>query len=333
MSGLISWPTAPLHSPSYEQNNITGVPLDIDLVSVVAGILVVLVSLVLVAPSFRLSQKSLFSLFGIALGLLVLVGLFTAQLSFNWADDKITTRTVYKAFTNERIVAEVGVRIGLSGINVTLKGIPVQQLNETIDYNEYFSWEWHQLRKGFQKFAGRINRDYRAAQERGIPLPIAHVVQYFVLDGEKILWGRYYRSAGYYVHNGIWFAIRCWILAAILAFLNLRYSGYFFILTASFIFLCTVIYVTVVNTAPTRLAIPFEDGMLLPRYGWTFYLNIFCGVTSILLGMLILWYTKRDRTADKSEWYVRAREKASVLVLNGPSAKSPNILVTSAQRS
>jgi hypothetical protein len=35
--------------------------------------------------------------------------------------------------------------------------------NETIDYNEMFSWEWRQGRFGFGYYAGQISKDFRAA--------------------------------------------------------------------------------------------------------------------------------------------------------------------------
>lgn len=52
--------------------------------------------------------------------------------------------------------------------------------------------------------AGRINREFRAAQWRGLPLPILWISEYFTLDGEDILWGRSYRLAGYYAWIMVW---------------------------------------------------------------------------------------------------------------------------------
>ena len=55
--------------------------------------------------------------------------------------------------------------------------------------------------------AGRVNQEFRAAQELGLPYPILWVAEYFVLDGEEILWGRYYREAGFYTHSILWLFI------------------------------------------------------------------------------------------------------------------------------
>ena len=43
-------------------------------------------------------------------------------LGQDWETAMITTRTPYKAFTSTEITAEVGMRIGLSSMNITLKG-------------------------------------------------------------------------------------------------------------------------------------------------------------------------------------------------------------------
>jgi len=52
--------------------------------------------------------------------------------------------------------------------------------------------------------AGRFNQEYRAAQFRGLPLPILWIAEYFTFDGEGIRWGRHYRQAGWYSHILLW---------------------------------------------------------------------------------------------------------------------------------
>jgi dual oxidase maturation factor 1 len=76
--------------------------------------------------------------------------------------------------------------------------------HEIIDYNEHFSWEWAQGRFGFGKYAGQFSKDFRAASERGVPLPILQIAEYFTFDGEGIRFGRYYRLAGWYSHLLMW---------------------------------------------------------------------------------------------------------------------------------
>lgn len=52
--------------------------------------------------------------------------------------------------------------------------------------------------------AGRFNQEYRAAQFRGLPLPILWIAEYFTFDGEGIRWGRHYRQAGWFSHIMLW---------------------------------------------------------------------------------------------------------------------------------
>ena len=42
--------------------------------------------------------------------------------TYTWETGKVHTRTKYKAGTGQEIEADIGVHIGLRGINITLKG-------------------------------------------------------------------------------------------------------------------------------------------------------------------------------------------------------------------
>lgn len=66
-----------------------------------------------------------------------------------WERDTIDTTVRYKYGNGKQINATIGLHIGLRGINITLIGLPEQQIGETIRYNEHFSWEWSQGREGF----------------------------------------------------------------------------------------------------------------------------------------------------------------------------------------
>lgn len=45
-------------------------------------------------------------------------------------------------------------------IDLYFTGTPEKQLNETINYNEHFSWEWEQGRLGFGPFGKFINYNW-----------------------------------------------------------------------------------------------------------------------------------------------------------------------------
>ena len=48
--------------------------------------------------------------------------ILVSNFGYGWYTDTVTVQTQYKAFTTEEIIADVGLHIGLRGINITLKG-------------------------------------------------------------------------------------------------------------------------------------------------------------------------------------------------------------------
>lgn len=49
--------------------------------------------------------------------------ILVSNFGYAWYTDTTRVHTQYKAFTTEEIEADVGLHIGLRGINITLKGI------------------------------------------------------------------------------------------------------------------------------------------------------------------------------------------------------------------
>lgn len=66
-----------------------------------------------------------------------------------WERGQIRSQMPYRFGRNLKIDATIGLNIGLSGINITLIGNPINQHNDTIDFNEYFDWTWSQGKSGF----------------------------------------------------------------------------------------------------------------------------------------------------------------------------------------
>ena len=48
--------------------------------------------------------------------------ILVSNFGYGWYTDTVSVQTQYKAFTTEEIIADVGLHIGLRGINITLKG-------------------------------------------------------------------------------------------------------------------------------------------------------------------------------------------------------------------
>ncbi|MEQ2198586.1 hypothetical protein XENOCAPTIV_015056 [Xenoophorus captivus] len=95
----------------------------------------------------------------------------------------MTTNATYKSFSNAVIQAEVGLHVGLYGINVTLRGNPIVQFNETINYNEMFSW--HDI----------VEEEYEQALVKGLPNPILYIVEKFTLSSPFVLYAAYMTMA------------------------------------------------------------------------------------------------------------------------------------------
>ena len=54
--------------------------------------------------------------------------ILVSNFGYGWYTDTVRVQTQYKAFTTEEIVADVGLHIGLRGINITLKGSTINKL-------------------------------------------------------------------------------------------------------------------------------------------------------------------------------------------------------------
>ncbi|XP_053392446.1 dual oxidase maturation factor 1-like isoform X2 [Mercenaria mercenaria] len=271
-------------APTYYDENPTPWQADILESGLIFAFVILAVSFYVILPGIRGKEK-IFTFIRVTLSLYIGAVIILTNWTYTWETGEIHTRTKYKAGTGEEIDADIGVHIGLRGINITLKGTPEKQLNETINYNEHFSWEWEQGRLGFGPFAGRFNREYRAAQFRGLPLPILWIAEYFTLDGEGIRWGRHYRQAGWYSHIMLWLCFPLWLLTNILFFVLLRYGAYFLIMTGGSMIIANIIWASLRNL--NELKIPWEDGIMEFSYGGSFYVSLITGIFCVVAGIVI----------------------------------------------
>lgn len=214
--------------------------------------------------------------------------LMLANFGQEWEVGSVATKTPYRAGNPHEINATISIKLGLRSVNVTLKGnvapnTPLE--NETINYNERFWWTWDQGRLGFGPYAGLLQRSFREAQRKGLPIPILSVVEYFVVDGEGLRFGRFYRTAGWYTHILLWTAFATWILANIFLISVGRYAAYFLALTGGLQILACIVWSAVRNPYP--LIIPFEDGKITTSYGPNFHMALVCGIICLLLGTII----------------------------------------------
>ncbi|CAH1252736.1 DUOXA1 [Branchiostoma lanceolatum] len=225
----------------------------------------------------------------------VLAVIMLGNFGMEWEVSEVETGVQYKAFHNEEIHAKIGVKIGLRGANITLKGDGPHLNSETIDYNERFWWggerQWTQGRNFFGPFAGLVNREFREAQFKGLPYPILWIAEYFTLDGESIRWGRSYRLSGFYTHIMLWTAFPLWILTNILFCMFIRYGAYFMMLTGAVMLLGNILFAGL-RWGP-ELKIPIGTTIMTFHYGWCFWLTLAVGLIIVILGAIILFIDLR----------------------------------------
>jgi len=205
-----------------------------------------------------------------------------------WQVSVITTRAQYTAYNGKIVNGTLGLHIGLRGVNVTLVGIPIQQQNETINYNEHFNWEWMQGRHSFGPYGGKMAQSFREAELRGCPLPILGIAEIFIPDGEYIHWGRYYRMAGYYAHIMLWLAFCAWIVTNVLFLMNVKIGARALIVTGWMMLMANILYSGIIRYNYNPLVIPFRDGIINPVYGWSFWLCLAVGLFCCTVGILFL---------------------------------------------
>ncbi|XP_062503750.1 dual oxidase maturation factor 1-like [Corticium candelabrum] len=137
--------------------------------------------------------------------------------------------------------------------------------------------------------ANQLNREFRDAQWRGMPLPILWIAEYFTLDGENIRWNRGYREAGFYTHGLLWSAFGLWLIVNFLFLYSPRIGCYMWGLTGVILLTSVIMYTGIIYKWP-ELKIPFRDGDLELNYGWSFWLiaasGMFCIISFLALFVL-----------------------------------------------
>ncbi|KAK2842411.1 hypothetical protein Q5P01_012611 [Channa striata] len=234
--------------------------------------LVLAVSLLVILPGIR-GKSRLFWMFRIITSLFIGAVIVALNFTSDWAEARVTTNATYKSFSNAVVNAEIGLHVGLYGINVTLRGNPVVQFNETIDYNEMFSWH------------GTIEEDYEEALEKGLPNPILYIAEKFTLNSPCGLIFQY-RYSGRYASATLWTAFCCWLLANILFSMPvIVYAGYMMLATGAFIFFSMASFSTIMNVPQCIFFL--GAGSFETVYSHSFWLALATGVLCTIIGIVV----------------------------------------------
>ncbi|XP_064194047.1 dual oxidase maturation factor 2-like [Anguilla rostrata] len=258
--------------PFYPET-ITPFIFNLKLLTVILVFLVAAATFIVVLPGIR-GKARLFWMFRMTLSLFIGTVIVAVNFTSDWAAASVKANTTYKSFSSAFVSAEVGLHVGLSGINVTLKGDPLEQLNETIDYNEEFSW------------TDVLDKDYTHALERGLPNPILYIAEKFTLDSPCGLY-YLYRYSGRYASATMWTAFCCWLVANILFSLPvILYAGYMMVATGTFIFFSLASFATIQNIPACSFTIGTASFQI--SFSISFWLSLATGVLCFLIGAVVV---------------------------------------------
>uniref|UniRef100_A0A8C0UJ38 Dual oxidase maturation factor 2-like n=1 Tax=Cyanistes caeruleus TaxID=156563 RepID=A0A8C0UJ38_CYACU len=185
-------------------------------------------------------------------------------------------------------------------VGAMIVGNPVKQINETIDYNEHFPWN----------FGADYEHSYSEGLEKGLPSPILYVAEKFIRQSPCAV-HRQYRIAGHYASAVLWVAFCTWIISNILLSMPvLVYGGYMLLVTGAFTTFSLLSFSTA-RSSPMCL-IKIGSRTLHVAYGGSFWLVLAIGLLCFLVGTTIvamhhlnldLLKTFFDLHEDKAEEY------------------------------
>ncbi|NXE92378.1 DOXA1 factor, partial [Menura novaehollandiae] len=260
--------------PFYPGAN-AGFPFDTTRAVIVTVFLSMLVTFIIILPGIR-GRGRLFWFLRLVLGLFVGAVVLTVQFTRDWETGWVQANTSYKSFSHVQVNADIGLHVGLAGLNVTLRGNPVNQINETINYNEHFPWE----------FGADYDLSYSEGLEKGLPSPILYVAEKFSTQSPCAV-HRQYRIAGHYTSLTLWLAFCTWLISILLFSMSIPlYGGHMLLLTAVLILFSLLFFFTTRNTP--KCPIHFGPVSLRTDYGESFWLTLATGLLCLLLGLGII---------------------------------------------
>ncbi|XP_052037433.1 dual oxidase maturation factor 1 [Apodemus sylvaticus] len=250
-------------------------PMDTTLAVIITIFLTALVTFIIILPGIR-GKTRLFWLLRVVTSLFIGAVILAVNFSSEWSVGHVNTNTTYKAFSPKWVSVDVGLQIGLGGVNITLTGTPVQQLNETINYNEAFTWH---LGKSYAE-------EYTKALEKGLPDPVLYLAEKFTPRSPCGLYNQY-RLAGHYASAMLWVAFLCWLLANVMLSMPvLVYGGHMLLATGLFQLLALFFFsmtTSLLSPCPLRLG----TAVLHTHHGPAFWITLATGLLCILLGLVM----------------------------------------------
>ncbi|XP_065544297.1 dual oxidase maturation factor 2 isoform X1 [Lathamus discolor] len=260
--------------PFYLQQRKVSV-FDVSTIIVIVVFLTFACSFLLIIPGIR-GRVRLYWTLRVLFSLIMGVVIVTVQFTGDWETGWVRANTSYKSFSPGLVSADIGLHIGLAGVNISLRGNPVNQVNETIDYNEHFPWS----------FSADYDQSYSQGLERGLPRPILYVAEKFTTRSPCSM-QRQYRISSHYASATLWVAFCSWLISNMLFSMPvLVYGGYMLLVTGAFMIFSLLSFSTVRNS-PMCL-IQFGAATLHTGYGGSFWITLVIGLLCFVAGISVV---------------------------------------------
>jgi len=257
----------------YAYSNRTSVTGDFTTITIVLFFLTLFLAFITVFPGIRKERFTSFTT--VTLSLLVGLTITICNYGSGWHVGSAKIITSYRAFSKQKINAEMSVSIGLDHVNVTLQVIPRDNRTLDINFNERFNWG----------IPSEMRDQYHTALVKGLPYPILTVAEYIAVDNESFSWGRYYRQAGYYCNFLLWAAFATWLLMNLMLVNVPRYGAYLMVVTGAL--MCSAAGVYWLLMPPKALHIRFEEVWIDFHMGWCFWMTVVVGGLEVTVGLVI----------------------------------------------
>ncbi|KAJ1355009.1 hypothetical protein KIN20_012119 [Parelaphostrongylus tenuis] len=188
-----------------------------------------------------------------------------------WAGGSARIVAQFRSHVNERMRAHVGVHVGLTNINITLRFEEMVELDRSgsrIDMSQLYYNEKFDI-SGVSSMTSELHSAYL----RGLPYPILSILEYFSLNQDSFDWGRHYRTAGHYTSAAISFSLACWLLATVCLLFVPHQFGVSMLATGFAALLACLLYLIM---SPCQLEIGFvgtqgERVLMKMSFQWAFY--------------------------------------------------------------
>ncbi|XP_044130160.1 dual oxidase maturation factor 2 [Bufo gargarizans] len=247
----------------------------VDTIIVIIVFLVFALAFILIIPGIR-GKARLSWICRVIISLFIGVVTVVVNFTADWEVGSVNSVTTYKSFSNSTVNADIGVHVGLSGVNITLKGNPINQINETIDYNEQFLWS----------FGSNFNEYYFDGLQKGLPNPILYVAEKFTQNDPCGIFSQY-RISSHYASACMWVAFCSWIICNILFSMSVFiYGAYMILVTGAFMLFSLISFSTVKNV--TFCNIQFGSETLKTTFGGSFWLSLAVGLLCFAIGITLI---------------------------------------------